>query len=158
MQAAHTSVYTCIYARRSHEQFRQARSSSSRRDPIKTYGLQPHTCNLIIGVFSDFTDPPRNRRRNYVAFALRAASAWESYSNSNRTQRAAEIFMEANLHACKQIRKVYVYIYMQAIAAALACANAHMASSTLRPRPICSAVQHRFSDLNDFTESPKADH
>ena len=53
---------------------KQARSSSSRRDPIKTYVLQPHTWNLVIGVFSDFTDPPRTRRRNYVAFALRAAS------------------------------------------------------------------------------------
>ena len=87
---------------------------SSRRDPIKTHGLQPHACNLAIGVFSDFADPPRTRRRYYVAFLLQAASARESYSNSNRTQRAAEIFMEANLHACKQIRKVYVYIYMQA--------------------------------------------
>ena len=136
MQAAHTSVYTCIYARRSHEQFRQARSSSSRRDPIKTYGLQPHTCNLIIGVFSNFTDPPRTRRRNYVAFALRAASAREFYSNSNQTQQRSPWKQKS---ACMQANKEEVCVHVRAgqlqIAAALACAHAHMASSTLRPRP-----------------------
>ena len=114
---------------------KQARSSSSRRGPIKTYGLQPHTCNLIIGVFSDFTDPSRTRRRNYVAFALRAASAREFYSNSNQTQQRSPWKQKS---ACMQANKEEVCVHVRAgqlqITAALACAHAHMASSMLRPR------------------------
>ena len=50
------------------------------------------------------------------------------------------------MQANKEEVRVHLHAGQLQIAAALACAHAHMASSMLRPCPIYFIVQHRFSD------------